>query len=393
MGTTKKIVFLTGTRADFGKLKPLIQRVAATPGFQYEIFVTGMHMLARYGSTIHEIRHAGFDRVHGFINQDSSVSSQMDLVLATTIQGLGHYLRESRPDLLVIHGDRVETLAGAIAGALNNVLVAHIEGGELSGTIDELIRHAVSKLSHTHFVANEDARRRLMQMGEHPSSIFAVGSPEIDVMLSDSLPTLDEVKRRYEITFDKYCILLYHPVTTELEQTADKARNVVDAMLESGENAVVIYPNNDAGSDAIMAELQRMRGLPRFRMLPSMRFEYFLSLLRGCRAIVGNSSSGVREAPVYGVPTVNIGTRQSDRFRYPSITNVPDDKDAILAALRSLPSGSRPSLHFGEGKSAAHFEAVLRDESFWAIARQKKFVDLPATPLTPPSPAALTGSV
>lgn len=377
-GTPRKILFLTGTRADFGKLKPLIHEVSAAPELEYEIFVTGMHMLSRYGATVREIRQAGFEQLYCFINQDSSINSQMDLVLATTVQGIGHYLRESRPDLLVVHGDRVEALAGAIAGSFNNVLVAHIEGGELSGTIDELVRHAVSKLSHLHFVANAEARQRLVQMGEIEESIFVVGSPDVDVMLSGRLPDIDEVRVRYEIPFDDYFILLYHPVTTELGRTADHARNVVDAALESDRDFVVIYPNNDAGSDLIMHELRRVHGNPRFRLLPSMRFEYFLALLRQARAIVGNSSAGIREAPVYGIPTINIGSRQRNRFTGPSIVDVPEERESILYALRNLPPASPPSLHFGDGRSAALFLEALRGERIWQTPPQKQFRDLPA---------------
>jgi UDP-N-acetylglucosamine 2-epimerase (hydrolysing) len=376
----RKVLFLTGTRADFGKLKPLIQRVAATPGLEYEIFVTGMHMLSRYGATIGEIREAGFDRLYSFINQDGSINSQMDLVLATTIQGLGHYLRESAPDLIVVHGDRVETLAGAIAGSLNNVLVAHIEGGELSGTIDELIRHAVTKLSHLHFVANDEARSRLLQMGESPESIFVIGSPDVDVMLSDRLPTLDEVRKRYAIPFSEYGILIYHPVTTELDRMRHHADAVVGAVEDSGRNFVVIYPNNDAGSDVIMAGLERLREHPRFRFIPSMRFEFFLSLLRHAEVIAGNSSAGIREAPVYGVPTVNIGSRQFNRYDYPSILNVPDDRRTIVAALCALPTSVPPSLHFGVGRSAELFVEQLRDAGFWSTPRQKQFKDRRAEP-------------
>src|SRR5664280_207607 len=164
MSSTRSILFVTGTRADFGKLKPLISEVAKSEAFQYRIFVTGMHMLSRYGSTVKEVFDCGFKNIFGYINQDGSGSTGMDLALANTIQGLGHYVREFPPDLLVVHGDRIEALAGAIVGALHNVLVAHIEGGEVSGTVDELLRHAISKLSHLHFVANEEARNRLIQM-------------------------------------------------------------------------------------------------------------------------------------------------------------------------------------------------------------------------------------
>lgn len=376
-GGRKRVLFLTGTRADFGKLKSLIREVSQAPDLDYEIFATGMHMLALYGSTIKEIRQSGFDHIYPFINQDSAVNSQMDLVLATTIQGVGHYLRESRPDLLVVHGDRVEALAGAIAGSLNNVLVAHVEGGELSGTIDELVRHAVSKLSHLHFVANQEAKQRLIQMGEIEESIYVVGSPDVDVMLSDRLPTIAEVHARYEIPFDRFGIVLHHPVTTEMDRTASHARGLVDALEESGENYVVIYPNNDAGSDAILTELGRLRGNPRFRMLPSMRFEYFLTLLRNAFAIVGNSSAGIREAPVYGVPTVNVGSRQRNRFTCPSIVDVPATREAILHALKNLPAATSANLHFGEGRSAALFVEALRNGRIWKTPGQKQFRDLP----------------
>lgn len=379
----RRILFLTGTRADFGKLKALIREVAGLEGFEYQIFATGMHMLARYGSTVSEIYRSGFDRVYPFVNQDALVNTQMDLVLAHTVQGLGHFVREYRPDLIVVHGDRVETLAGAIVGALGNTLVAHVEGGELSGTVDELVRHAASKLAHLHFVANEDARTRLLQMGERCESIFVIGSPDVDVMLSDDLPPLDIVRTRYEIPFTKYAILMYHSVTTELEQLGENAANVIAGVERSGKNFVVIYPNNDTGSDTILEALRQLHGHPRFRLLPSMRFEYFLTLLKHAEAVVGNSSSGIREAPVYGVPTVNIGTRQSNRYSYPSIVNVSEEPEAIVRALAELPQSVEPSLHFGSGQSAKLFAAHLRDPGLWATPRQKQFVDVTATIVAP----------
>jgi len=154
-------------------------------------------MLAKYGNTVDEVRKEGFRNIHTFINQTSSMP--MDVVLANTINGLSNYIQEFRPDMIVVHGDRVEALAGAIVGALNNILVAHIEGGERSGTVDESMRHSISKLAHLHFVANKEAEKRLVQMGENKSQIFIIGSPDIDIMLSKSLPSLQKVKRRYGI--------------------------------------------------------------------------------------------------------------------------------------------------------------------------------------------------
>lgn len=373
----KRIVFLTGTRADFGKLKPLILRVAGDAAFEYEVFATGMHLLSQYGRTIQEIYKSGFDRVYPFINQDGSINSQMDLVLGTTVQGLGHYVRESRPDLLVVHGDRIEALAGAIVGALNNIRVAHVEGGERSGTVDELLRHAVSKLAHLHLVANEEARRRLLQLGEDPDAVFVVGSPEIDVMLSEDLPSLAEVRERYEIPFVSFGILIYHPVTTELESQGERAEQVIRGALGSGRNFVVIHPNNDAGSDVIRRRLEELREHPRVRILPSMRFEYFLSLLKRAELILGNSSAGIREAPVYGTPTVNVGTRQQDRHAgNGAIWNVPEDADAIVACISALPGRVPPSHHFGDGRSAERFHELLASGVFWTTPTQKRFVDV-----------------
>ena len=372
----KKILFVTGTRADFGKLKGLIESIKREKNFDYGIFATGMHLLKRYGSTIHEIRKSGFANIYPFLNQDDVVGAQMDYVLANTVQGLGLYAREFCPDLIVVHGDRVETLAGATVGVLNNILVAHVEGGEISGTIDEILRHAITKLSHLHFVANNKARKRLIQLGETPKSIFVTGSPEIDLMLSKQLPALDKMKKRYRITFPEYAIFTYHPVTTELSSVKKKIKTVVDALIASDLNYVVIYPNNDRGSDLIVEEILRIKGLPRFRLITSMRFEYFLTLLKYSKAIIGNSSAGVREAPVYGVPTINIGTRQNKRFNYKSIINVSENRSKILEVLRKLPKKISSSKHFGKGNSAELFIQILKRKSFWNRSCQKTFRDI-----------------
>lgn len=377
----KSILFVTGTRADFGKLKPLISRVATSKEFEYRIFATGMHMQSKYGATISEIVNAGFENIHPFINQDAVGSTGMDLALANTIQGLGHFVREFTADLIVVHGDRIEALAGATVGALHNILVAHIEGGEVSGTVDELLRHAISKLSHIHFVASEEARNRLLQMGEQQNTIFVIGSPDIDVMLSGSLPSLEEVKSHYEIPFEDYCIFIYHPVTTELAGVEERAREMWEALLASKRHFVVIHPNNDSGSEILLREMLSHAGNPRFRCLPSMRFESFLTLLKHSTAIVGNSSAGIREAPVYGVPTINIGTRQLNRFNHTSIHNVRDDRSAILEVLRNIPPPSDPSHHFGDGNSAEQFMNCVRSNSLWKIGKQKQFQDIVVEPV------------
>ncbi|MGQ0599441.1 UDP-N-acetylglucosamine 2-epimerase [Aquabacterium sp.] len=377
--TVRRVVFLTGTRADFGKLKPLMQRLQADPQFEIHLFVTGMHMLSKYGYTCEEVQRAGFGNIYKYINQNASDS--MDHILAKTILGLSDYIREIRPDLIVVHGDRVEALAGAAVGALNNVLTGHIEGGEVSGTVDELIRHSVTKLSHIHFVANEEAFRRLVQLGESRSTVHVIGSPDVDVMNSQNLPSLDEVMRHYEIPFSRYGVMTFHSVTSELDDIRRQARMLVDAVLASGLNYVVIYPNNDHGTDHILDEYKRLQGNDRFRVFPSMRFEYFLTTLKNADFIIGNSSAGVREAPHFGVPAINVGTRQNNRTSCKLIVNVPAEAEALTRAMSTISAMPRESIEiFGNGNSAEQFHRILCTDEFWAISTQKYFNDLRAAP-------------
>lgn len=379
-GRPRKVVFITGTRADFGKMKTLIAAVDGMDEYECTVFATGMHTQELYGYTIGEVVKAGFSNVHAFINQ--TADEPMDLILAKTVEGLSHFVQQFSPDLIVIHGDRVEALAGATVGALRNILVAHIEGGELSGTVDELIRHAVSKLSHLHFVANDEAAGRLRQMGEKPESIFVIGSPDIDVMDSGDLPSIDKAKAYYDITFDRYAIAIFHPVTTELDEMPDQAREFVDALIEAEHNYVLIYPNNDVGVAFILNEYRRLKSNPKFKIFPSVRFEYFLSFLKNATYIVGNSSAGIREAPFYGRPTVNVGSRQKNRFTNPSIFDTAAEKASILEGIeRAVAAKGIPrSKHFGRGDSLKHFLEALSSDKIWNYPRQKQFVDIPPRP-------------
>jgi UDP-N-acetylglucosamine 2-epimerase (hydrolysing) len=371
----RKILFLTGTRADFGKIKSLIAILESHPHFEAFVFVTGMHLQDEYGLTVIEIERCKFSHVHTFENHTHETT--MDLTLAKTIEGLSAYCKEITPDLIVVHGDRVETLAGAIVGSLNNILVAHIEGGELSGTVDELIRHSVSKLSHIHFASNNDAARRLVQMGEIKSSIFVIGSPDVDIMFSSDLPDIETAKAYYEIGFEKYGVAMFHPVTTETRDMEHYANEFVDALLNDSHNYVVIFPNNDLGSGFIINAYRKLQGNPRFRIFPSLRFEYFLMLLKNSQFIIGNSSAGIREAPYYGIPIVNIGTRQQNRALHADIINADYSAKSITDALHNIDSHRvRPANDdFGQGNSAEMFLKSLLDKEIWASNHQKQFRD------------------
>lgn len=373
----KRIVFITGTRADFGKIKSLIDIIDSTRNFEPIIFATGMHLMKGYGDTIVEIQSHNYKTIYPYVNQVNDIFPRMDITLAETIKGFSNYINYVKPDLIVVHGDRIESFAAAISGAFNNILVAHVEGGEISGTIDESIRHAISKLSHLHFVANEQAKKRLLQMGELANSIYVIGSPDIDILLSKDLPTLKEVRRRYNISFEKYSIFIYHPVTTDIQNLDQKTNNVIDALIESQNKYIVIHPNNDLGRDIIWNIIKdRLLDKSKFRVLPSMRFEHFLTLLKNSQFIIGNSSAGIREAPVYGIPCIDIGKRQYRRWNGKSIINVQEDKEVILNAISSIPRDLSSEFPFGEGESASKFLKCLLNENIWDMELQKYFNDI-----------------
>ncbi len=374
----KRVVFLTGTRADFGKLKSLIKISQESNNYEVHIFATGMHMNSLYGATVDEIYKSGFHNIYKYINHDTI--EHMDRTLAKTIEGFSLYISEVKPDMIVVHGDRLEALAGAIVGSFNNILVAHIEGGEISGTIDESIRHSVSKLAHVHLVANEKAKIRLIQLGEFENSIFVLGSPDLDLMNPTNLPSLSSVKKYYAISFQNYSIAMFHPITTEYNQIITQIKEFVDALIESNLNYIVVYPNNDLGSIEILNEYKRLKNNNKFKIFPSLRFEYFLKLLQKSDFIIGNSSAGIREAPFYNVPTIDIGTRQNNRVTLASILNTNCNKVNILKIIEKIKkykkNNTGDKYHFGNGTSNKLFLNLLNSKDIWKISHQKQFQEL-----------------
>lgn len=311
-----------------------------------------------------------------YVNQ--APGDRMEVTLAKTMQGLSSYLEERPVDLIVVHGDRVEALAGAIVGTLSNVRVAHIEGGEVSGTVDESLRHAVSKLSHWHFVSNEESRSRLLQLGESKDDIFVIGSPDIDVMDSPDLPPLEEALSHYDLTWREYGIVIFHPVTTELRNLERETREMMEALVSTGDRLIVIESNNDTGSEIVRKVYEAFERHSQLRFFSSMRFEYFLTILRDARYIIGNSSAGIREAPHYGVPAVNLGSRQNNRVTARLVINTEITREGILEALAVARTLERePEHNFGHGGSAAGFQKILLEDNRWKKTLQKEFVDIP----------------
>ena len=372
----KKILFITGTRADYGKIKSLIKAVEKDPSFEAYIFVSGMHLIRKYGDTYREVLKDQYKNVYTDFSQ--CYSGIMSYDLGNVICDLTGYVRKVEPDMIVVHGDRIDALAGAVVGALNNIRVSHIEGGELSGTIDESIRHAVSKFSHLHFVSNEEAKNRLIQMGENGDRIFIIGSPDVDIMVSGKLPSLDEAKERYDIHFDGYAILMYHPVTTEFDELQDHISQLLEALVETEENFIVIYPNNDLGSEIILNEYRKLRENRHFALYPSIRLEHFLTLMKNAKFMIGNSSAGIREAGVYGVPAIDVGSRQAGRYTLGNnhLQHVEENKKQVLDAIHNCSRYRKKSRLYGDGNSTGRFLDILGQPDVWEFDIQKHFVDM-----------------
>jgi len=370
----KKIIFLTGTRADYGKLKPLIIATKKNKKFQTIIIITGMHLIKKYGSTYKQIEKDFRDLKIYKIKNHSKVDS-MDAILSESVKYLGKVIKFISPDLMVIHGDRVETLAASVYCNLNNILISHIEGGEVSGTADESIRHATTKLSHVHFVSNDKAKNILRRMGEIKKNIYVIGSPEVDIMIGKSLPSQEEVLNRYNINFKNYSIFLFHPVTTLKKEDIIKQCNIMfNVLTKSIKNYVVIFPNNDSFSKIILDFIKKLKNFKNIKILPSLRFEFYLTLLKNSNFIIGNSSSGIREAPVYGVQTINLGERQKNRTNNNSIINLKFDEKKILNVVNRLGKiKNTKKFIFGQGGSAKKFIQVINRKIFWLTGRQKHF--------------------
>lgn len=328
-----KICCVTGTRADYPRVRSVLRLLRDAPEFELQIIVTGSHLLAEYGNTVQEIIDDEFKidaRVEMYV-QPFDTPYGMTRCVAHATQGIADALHKLQPDFVLLTVDRVETLAAASAAALMNYPIFHIQGGEVTGTIDESIRHAVTKLSHVHFAATQDAASRIVKMGENPEYVFNTGCPYIDEMKSYQLMTKEEVFAKFQFDDGKpLAIMTLHSVTTDHLNALEQVKAVIEALNRFDINILAIYSNADAGGQKI---IEYLNTVTRIRLVANIDSRIFASVMSCAHVMVGNSSAGIREAPTFNLPVVNIGNRQNRRERGCNVIDCDFDVEKIVAAI------------------------------------------------------------
>lgn len=364
----RRICVILTTRGNFAKTKTAMRAICTSPQMELQLVIGGA-LLNRQSAIADEIRGEGF-----------CIAGTLDYMLGSeSPEGIGasaglctlratDLLSRLQPDILLVIADRYEALALAQAALCLNIRIAHLEGGELSGSIDERIRHAISKLAHYHFPANDEAAKRLMRLGEPGEAILCVGSPSFDLLRDES--GVERLSRRLP-HFDlarPFLLVSQHPVVTEYAEASQQYAVLMDSMHRLGMPSILVWPNNDAGAQAIagpLAELRDRDGAPLIVTVGGLPIEEYGAALRQAACLVGNSSSGIREAAFLGTPAVNIGTRQAARARSPNVVDVPCEVEAIVAAVqRQISHGPYPSdERYGNGTAGRQIAEFLAN--YW----------------------------
>ena len=316
-----KILTITERRADYSRYKPIIDLIKKSPSMEYNLIVTGMHLLKEHGLTINQIKKDKFKvfhKINSFAGRKKS-DEAMVYAMGKILCDLSRLFAKYKPDLVLTGFDIGANFALCVAGAHFNIPVLHIQGGEVSGSIDESIRHAMSKFSNYHFVANQDARKRLIKMGEDKNKIFTVGCPSLDALRLAPPIDIDELSKKFKINFrKKFLCVLQHPVTTEKESSKKQILETFKAIKKSKLPSFIIMPNNDAGYEKIANEIT----LSGMSWAKTISLSEYKVILKNCSILIGNSSSGIHEAATFKKPVINIGTRQNKRLKSKNVIDV-----------------------------------------------------------------------
>jgi UDP-hydrolysing UDP-N-acetyl-D-glucosamine 2-epimerase len=369
----KKVCVVVASRANYGRIKAVLSAIKAQPGLELQLIVGASALLYRFGKVVDLIEADGFEvtsRIYSIVEGENLTTMAKSVGLG--ILELSTQFENLRPDIVLTVADRFETMATALAASYMNIRVAHTQGGEVTGSIDESVRHAITKLSHLHFAATEKSRDRIIRMGENPDFVFNTGCPAIDA-ISDidlSMPAnLFETYGGVGIPVDPsrpYLVVLQHPVTTEFGSGFSQINETLKAVQEHNMQTVWLWPNVDAGSDDISKGLRMFRERNRdapIHFFRNFAVEDYARLIGNAACLVGNSSSGIREGAYLGVPTVNIGSRQQRRERGGNVIDVGYDARAIADAIGVQLRHGRyePDNIYGDGNSAPQIARLISE--------------------------------
>jgi UDP-hydrolysing UDP-N-acetyl-D-glucosamine 2-epimerase len=383
----RRIAIVTGGRADWGLLRPVLDAVVAEPSLELLLIACGTHASGDHGGSLDQLQREGFIPAAVV---DTLLASDRPAAIAKAIgigtSGFAQAYELLTPDLLVLLGDRFEMLAAAAAALPLALPIAHIHGGEITeGAFDEQIRHALTKLSHLHFVATAEFQRRVLQMGEAPARVFITGAPGLDTLAKLRRWTAAELAADLGISFDPAPLLVtYHPETLAMDSIDADLDALFDALHEMGRPCIVTYPNADPHGRRVLARCRAfVDSHPGSILVAQLGSERYLSVMAHAAAMVGNSSSGIIEAASFGLPVVNVGDRQMGRPHGANVLDAPCERRAIAGALRmALDSSFCTRLRgmrnpYGDGQAAGRIVAVLRDQPLDSLAR-KRFRDVNA---------------
>lgn len=366
---SRKILYITGTRADYGLMRPVLNEMESDPEISLEIVVTGMHLMEEFGMTLNDVKQDKF-RIH-IINDVFQKDNKQSMVqfLGNFINDLSELVMEIKPDIILLLGDRAEMLGGAIVGAYLNIPTAHLHGGEITSTVDEYARHAITKMVNIHLPATQKSAQRIIKMGEYPENVFLVGAPGLDNILNKKLMDPQEIAEKYQLDLSEPIILMVqHPVILEEQGFAAQIQETLEAILSLKYQTIIIYPNADAGGREMIKKIKEYETYPFIKTFKSLPSEDYLNLMNIASVMVGNSSSGIIEAPSFKLPVVNIGSRQKGREKGFNVLDVDYDqgeiKDAILKAVNDLEfiqmvrDGENP---YGDGQTSTRVLKILKE--------------------------------
>lgn len=335
----RKICVITGTRAEYGVLKPLLERVVKkTRDLKLQLVVCGMHLMPCFGSSVNIIKKDGFKiaaKLDIFTEKETSLA--MADSLARAVSGFARIFLRLKPSLLVLEADRIEMLAAGLAAQFLNIPTVHISGGDVSGGLDDAIRHTLTRFSHLHLVNTKASMRRLIKMGEEPWRVRYVGTLAVSKEILSGVCPKRILADKFSINFDAPLFLvIQHPVVSEQAQAVSQIRQTLEAIRYFKEQTIIFYPNCDLGGQSMIKEITRRRNLPFLKIIKNIERQQYLGFIKYASVVIGNSSSGIVEAPFFGTPVVNIGTRQNGRERAGNCLDVGYQRDAIIKAIKKF---------------------------------------------------------